>query len=182
MKRGVPAIPPDVAAEAPFRTCPGSGPGMLESAVISRGRLQSDWGEPEMALTSHASDAGHSLDLTTGQIVAFTGLDERLAAGEIAAGLAEGRLVPIEPLPPSVEHRWMSESAAPVTHRTVQRILGVALNRPDAFRRFEDLLRGHPFERRRWFAFRGARLREAAREWLEENGVEAMVTDSRRSR
>jgi len=35
------------------------------------------------------------------------------------------------------------------------------------------VLTDFPAQRDRWFAFRTERLRQAAREWLEENGVEA---------
>ncbi len=40
-------------------------------------------------------------------------------------------------------------------------------------KRFKGVLTDFPAQRDRWFAFRTERLRQAAREWLEENGVEA---------
>ena len=54
-----------------------------------------------MAHTWHMDEGGHYLDVTSGHIVSFTGVDDELAEEEIDAGLAEGRLVPIEPLPAS---------------------------------------------------------------------------------
>lgn len=138
---------------------------------MSRKALPIDWGEIEMALTWRTDEGGHYLDVTTGRIVAFTGLDDELAEGEIDSGLAEGRLIPIEPLPPSVEYGWMSEFAASVADPSLCRLLEVALNGSGAFRRFKDVLSDFPADRERWFAFRGERLREAAREWLEENGL-----------
>ena len=141
---------------------------------MSPRRLPIDWDELEMALTWHTGEGGYYLDLTTGEVVAFTGLDDELAEGEIDAGLAEGRLIPIEPLPSSVEYGWMSEFADSVTDRALRRLLEVALDGSGAFRRFRDVLRDYPADRERWFAFRGEWLRKATREWLEENGIEAV--------
>jgi hypothetical protein len=41
-----------------------------------------------------------------------------------------------------------------------------------AFRRFRDELLDEPAERERWFAFKHERLRERAREWLADEGIE----------
>lgn len=133
-----------------------------------------DWNELEMALTWRTDEGGHYLDVTTGQIVAFTGLDDELAQGEIDAGLAEGRLIPIEPLPSSVEYGWMSEFAVSVADPSLRLLLEVALGGSGAFRRFKHVLGDFPAERKRWFAFRDERLRDEAQEWLEENGIEAV--------
>jgi len=140
---------------------------------MSHKSLPIDWNELEFALTWHSDEGGHYLDLTSGQIVPFTGLDDELAKGEIDAGLEEGRLIPIEPLPSSVEYGWMSEFAASVADAALRRLLEVALNGSGAFRRFKGVLTDFPAQRDRWFTFRTERLRQAAREWLEENGVEA---------
>ncbi len=140
---------------------------------MSHKSLPIDWNELEFALTWHSDEGGPYLDVTSGQIVAFTGLDDELAEGEIDAGLEEGRLIPIEPLPSSVEYGWMSEFAASVADAALRRLLEVALNGSGAFRRFKGVLTDFPAQRDRWFAFRTERLRQAAREWLEENGVEA---------
>jgi len=67
---------------------------------MSHKSLPIDWNELEFALTWHSDEGGHYLDVTSGQIVAFTGLDDELAEGEIDAGLEEGRLIPIEPCRP----------------------------------------------------------------------------------
>lgn len=42
------------------------------------------------------------------------------------------------------------------------------------FRRFRDVLGGYPEIRERWFAFQSTRLRKRIRDWLEEEGVEAL--------
>lgn len=147
---------------------------------MSTRRLSIDWGELEMALTWHTDEGGHYLDLTSGQVVSFTGLDDELAEGEIDAGLSEGRLIPIEPLPSSVEYGWMSEFADSVADSSLRRLLEVALGGKGAFRRLKDVLGDFPAERKRWFAFRDERVRKAAREWLEENSIEP-VKRGRRS-
>ena len=47
-----------------------------------------------------------------------------------------------------------------------------------AFRRFKDALEEHPIERERWFAFKDARLRGRALEWLAEEGIEPEATSA----
>jgi hypothetical protein len=145
-------------------------------------KLPIDWEELEFALTWHSDEGGHYLDLTTGEIVARTGHeDDEGSEEEIDAGLAEGRLLAIEPLPSSVQYDWMSEFAGSVADAALRRLLEVALDGSGAFRRFKDVLADSPAQRGRWFAFRGERLREAAREWLEENGIEPTAPPTRRS-
>jgi hypothetical protein len=149
---------------------------MLEVVSMSRKPLTIAWDELEMALTWRTDDGGHYLDVTTGQVVSFTGLDDELAEDEIDAGLLEGRLVRIEPLPSAVEYGWMEEFVASVANATLSRLLDVALGGKGAFRRFKDVLSAYPADRNRWFAFRDERLREAARTWLEDNGIQAVET------
>lgn len=72
----------------------------------------------------------------------------------------------------------MAEFAASVAERPRRRLLEVALGGKGAFRRFKDVLSDYPADRKRWFAFHDERLREAAREWLEEHGVEAATRRS----
>jgi hypothetical protein len=139
---------------------------------VSRRLLEVDWDDLEMALTWHMDEGGHYLDVTSGQIVSFTGLDDELPEEEIDAGLAEGRLLPIEPLPGSVEHSWMAAFAESVIDRQLRRLLEVALSGRGAFRRFKDVLGDDPSERKRWFAFRDERVARAAREWLDEHDIE----------
>ena len=50
--------------------------------------------------------------------------------------------------------------------------LEVALHGRGAFRRFKSVLLEYLDERERWFAFQDKRIREAMREWLEENNIE----------
>lgn len=140
---------------------------------MSRKRLSIDSDDLEMALTWRSDEGGHYLDLATGEVVTWTGHeDDELSEDEIDVGLAAGRLLAIEPLPSSVEYGWMQEFAVSVADPSLQKLLEVALDGSGAFRRFKGVLADHPAERERWFAFRGERLREAMREWLEENEIE----------
>jgi hypothetical protein len=131
---------------------------------MSHRQLTIDWDELETALTWHTEEGGYYLDATNGEIVCYTGLDDELAEGEIDAGLQEGRLVPIEHLPASVEYRWMETFAESASDGQLRRQLEVALSGKGAFRRFKDVLGGNPSERKRWFAFRDERVRAAARD------------------
>lgn len=136
--------------------------------------IQIDWDGLQAALTWRSDENGMYLDVPTGEVVSFTGLEPELALGEIDSGLTSGRLVPIEPLASSVEYGWMEEFVATIAAGALHHRLENALaGRRAPFRQFKDVLAGHPSERERWFAFHDERVLEAAREWLEENGIMA---------
>jgi hypothetical protein len=128
----------------------------------------------EMALTWRDPEGSrHFLDLLTGEVILWTREGDAPSSEAIDEGLAEGRLIPIDPLPSSVEYGWMEEFVATVRNASLRQRLEAALGGNRQFQRFKDALADHPRERERWFAFQGERLRAAAREWLEENGVAA---------
>ena len=89
-------------------------------------------------------------------------------------GAADGRLIPIEPVPSSVGYGWMEEFAASVRDSELRRRLDHALGGQRPFRRFKDVLEEFPTDREAWFAFEAERLRAAAREWLDDNEIEAV--------
>jgi ATP/maltotriose-dependent transcriptional regulator MalT len=66
----------------------------------------------------------------------------------------------------------MAEFAETVGDARLRDRLEVALDGHGAFRRFKNVLLDFLAERERWFAFRDARLRAAAREWLAEQGID----------
>jgi hypothetical protein len=140
---------------------------------MTRRRLTIDWGDLEFALTFRDPEGGHHLDLTTGEIVFWSRGGEGPAEEEMDDGVAEGRLIAIEPLPSSVEYGWMEEFAAGVRDSDLRHRLDVALAGPRPFRRFKDVLAAYPVDRETWFAFHAERVRAAAREWLDDNGVDA---------
>ena len=136
-------------------------------------RLPIDWDDLELALTWRMDEGRYFLDSETGEVIAWTGADDpEHSEDELDARLAEGRLLPIDPLPSSVEYGWMEEFAAAVGNPALCWQLDGALGGSRPFRRFKDVLADHPAERERWFAFHSERVREAAKEWLEENGIE----------
>jgi hypothetical protein len=142
--------------------------------AASRKQVPIDWDALEIALTWRDSEGrGHWLDLMTGQVIGPTGTDEEPSEEELDDRLAEGRLIAIEPLESSVEYGWMQDFAVSVADPVLRRLLAVALDGRGAFRRFKDVLADYPSERERWFAFHGEHVRAAAREWLEENGINA---------
>ena len=135
--------------------------------------LPIDWEELELALTWRMDEGRYFLDRETGEVIAWTGADDPEHSEEdLEAGEGEGRLLPIDALPSSVEYGWMEEFLATVRNAALREELDGELRRSHPFRRFKDVLAGHPAERERWFAFHSERVREAAREWLEENGIE----------
>lgn len=150
---------------------------------MSAKRLPIDWGDLEFALTWRTDEGGHYLDLTTGEIITWTGHeDDERSEDDIDAGLVEGRLIAIEPLPTSVEYGWMCDFTESVADPGLRKLLEVALNGSGAFRRFKHVLTDDPAERERWFTFHGEQVREAAREWLEEQEIEPAIEPQRRRR
>ena len=148
-------------------------------------KLPVNWDDLEMALTTNAGEFTCYLDVRTGevQMVPFDRLDgdgDWPAEEEIDAALEAGHLIHIEPLGSSVEYDWMAEFASTVGDARLRDLLEVALNGRGAFRRFKDVLHGHPAERERWFAFRDGQVRAAASEWLAENEIDATTAPPRR--
>jgi len=136
-----------------------------------------NWDDLEMALTSDPGEWTCYLDLETGEVrmAPIGGLEEDaegLSEDEIDDALNAGRLIHVEPLGSRVEYQWMAEFSGTVRHARLRGKLEVALDGRGAFRRFKNALLDFPAERERWFAFRDQRLRAAAREWLEEVGLE----------
>lgn len=154
------------------------GRGEAERAVsVARRTVPVDWDDLEMALTANAAEWTCYLDARSGEVqmvpVDHLGEDDDWSSEEeIAAGLAAGHLIHVEPLGSSVEYGWMAEFASSVADPQLRDRLEVALDGRSAFRRFKNVLAGHPAERERWFAFRDERLRGAASEWLAKREIE----------
>jgi hypothetical protein len=142
-------------------------------------RVPIDWDDLELALTAHAGEWSSYLDVRTGEVRvrqthALPGYrhDYELTEDEADSGLADGTLIAVEPLPSSVEYDWMAEFADTVPDNRLRQALQAALGRSRPFRRFKDALADYPRRREQWFAFRDARVREAMKEWLADNGIE----------
>lgn len=160
---------------------------------MARRQVPIDWVDLEMAFVSRMDDWASYLDLRTGKVqaVSTSSLDmdddalgdeeEALSAEAIDAGLAQGWLLPIEPVESSEEYRWMVEFAASVGDPRLRELLEVALDGRGAFRRFKDVLARWPQERARWFAFHDECLRDAMQEWLAAHEIEPMTAPPRRA-
>ena len=140
-------------------------------------RVPVNWDDLEMALTTNPAEWTCYLDARSGevQMVRLDGLGEDEdgpSEEEIDAALGAGHLIRVEPLGSRVEYGWMAAFVATVDDARLRDRLEVALDGRGAFRRFKNVLLYFPAERERWFAFRGERLRAAAREWLAEQGIE----------
>ncbi len=154
----------------------------LASSAAGRGvrrQVPVDWEELETALTWRSDEHEFFLDVRTGEVrryhlSAFGGdaEDDELTEDEADEGLAAGHLVRIEPIESSVEYDWMAEFAASVANARLRDHLERALDGRHPFGRFKDVLTEHPAERERWFRFHDDRVREAMREWLEDNDIE----------
>jgi len=149
-----------------------------------------DWLDLEMAFETHLDDSAPYLDLRTGKVhfvstssfddVALDDQEEALSEEAVDVGIAEGWLLPIEPLESHEEYDWIVRFASSVGDPRLRELLEVALDGRGAFRRFKDVLTRWPKERERWFAFRDQCLRDAMQEWLTAHEIEPTTTPPRR--
>lgn len=86
------------------------------------------------------------------------------------------RFVPVEAIPSRIQYQWLDNFIKSVEDDTLRGRMEAAVNGKGAFRRFKDILLTLPDERRRWFEFRDALLRERLVEWVRELGVAAQNT------
>jgi hypothetical protein len=110
------------------------------------------------------------IDPRTGDIAFWTsdtGID-----GHTPVELDDLDLLPIEPLPSHVWYRDMAEFAEGISDEHVGRRLARAIEGRGAFRRFKDELHdGYPQLLPAWYAFRDARAKRRAVEWLMDNSL-----------
>jgi hypothetical protein len=137
--------------------------------MLDLGRLDVD--EIATAL-SDQSDYDHRwlIDPRTGEIVFWTsdtGID-----GQNPVDLDELDLVPIDPLPSYVWYQDMADFAERITDESTRRSLARAIDGRGAFRRFKhELYQRHPDLIAHWHAFRDARAKRRAVEWLRDEGL-----------
>jgi len=75
--------------------------------------------------------------------------EEVLSEETIDTGLAEGWLLPIEPVGSCEEYDWMAQFARTIDDLRLRELLEVALDGRGAFGRFKDVLARWPKERER---------------------------------
>jgi Uncharacterised protein family (UPF0158) len=118
------------------------------------------------------------IDAHTGEIVFWTtdgGID-----GETPVDLDDLDLVAIDPLPSYVWYEDMADFTELVSDEQAARRLARAIRGTGAFRRFKDELHEeYPHLLPTWYAFRDARARRRAVEWLRDN---SLIDDAAASR
>src|SRR2546422_9254283 len=114
-------------------------------------RVPVDWDDLELALTMPLEEWASYLDVRTGRVRVYRSQpfggereDDELTEEEVEAGLADGTLIAVEPVPSSVEYDWMAEFADAVPDARLRRALQAALERRRPFRGFKDALADHP--------------------------------------
>lgn len=85
---------------------------------------------------------------------------------------AQDRYAPIEAIPSRIQYQWLDEFIRSIDDEALRKRMEASINGKGAFRRFKDILLTLPDERRRWFEFRDARMRERIVEWVYELGVQ----------
>jgi hypothetical protein len=158
---------PSAAYVAPFST--GVGGGIYSGLVLDLSSL--DLEEIASALADQ-TDYEHRwlINPQTGEIAfwtADTGID-----GQTPVDLDELDLVCIDPLPSWVWYQDMADFAETITDERAGRGLARAIQGKGAFRRFKDELhQEYPDLLPTWYAFRDARARRRAVQWLADNSL-----------
>ncbi|MFI7553298.1 UPF0158 family protein [Micromonospora sediminimaris] len=110
------------------------------------------------------------INLLTGEIVFWT--TDGGVNGHTPVDLDGLDLVVIDPLPPAVWYRDMADFAERIRDAAVGRRLARAIQGRGAFRRFKnELHEEYPHLLPAWHAFRDARSRRRAVEWLVDNSL-----------
>jgi hypothetical protein len=106
----------------------------------------------------------------TGDVVFWTsdtGID-----GQTPVDLDDLDLICVDPLPSYIWYQDMVEFTEQVSHEQARRRLARAIQGKGAFRRFKDELHEeYPHLLPAWYAFRDARSRRRAVEWLADNSL-----------
>jgi hypothetical protein len=128
-----------------------------------------------MALEYHGHESQYFLDLQTGEVLfladeAYVGPNEEL---EMQIESEPDRYRAIDPIPSSVGWQVMAEfiEQLPIGEARVR--LTRAVERSHPFRQFKDTLLDYPKFREQWFAFHERTMLQLAREWLEDEEIEA---------
>jgi len=114
------------------------------------------------------------LDTETGEVILVSEmLDDEEAQRQVAEidEAEPGRYLQVPHADSREGYDDMQDFIDTVSDEHLQELLNVATQGRGAFRRFKDVLAGHPAEQQRWFDFQAARLDARAREWLAEEGL-----------
>jgi Uncharacterised protein family (UPF0158) len=148
-------------------------------------RVAIDWEGLERALTRRSRESEAFLDTRNGDIVYVTrgwSDDHLFSDQELDEGLASRRLVPVLPVPPETEQRWMRQFVESLDDGWTRDMLMAALEQPAPDLRFEDALGYLLEDRLLWLSSRDARMAAVIRAWLEANEIQPVSEPPRRYR
>ncbi len=131
--------------------------------------LNVDWPALHSAFQMNMPEVRCFLSLEDGRVLKVPPGDARLS--QVREQTA--RYAPVEAVPSRIQYQWLDDFIRQVEEPAVKTRMEAAINGKGAFRRFKDILLTLPDERRRWFEFRDARMRERIVEWVAEQGVQA---------
>lgn len=136
-------------------------------------------GEIEFALEDNEGDVKSYLDLQTGEVhtLPVDAYEEGDEEYDDIQSIRENeeRYRYIQPVGSRTSWRWMEDFALEQEDERLRERLLDAIEGRGAFSRFKRVLHDHMDVREAWFRFRDARLLECAREWLESEGIDAVI-------
>ncbi len=140
-----------------------------------RRRIRVDLQDLRFAMEDASYEHRYFLDTETGEVILVSEmLDDEEAQRQVAEidEAEPGRYLQVPHADSREGYDDMQDFIDTVSDEHLQELLNVATQGRGAFRRFKDVLAGHPAEQQRWFDFQAARLDARAREWLAEEGCE----------
>jgi hypothetical protein len=146
-----------------------------QESVDKPSRIEIDAEELISALQAHGQDLEYFLDRSTGDIVFLADDDVVEGQEELRESIEEDpdRYIFIQPIHSSVGWQIMADFIEALPNGRLQDALVRAVKRSHPFRSFKDKLLDYPDVRERWFAFENDRMLELAKEWLDDEGVDA---------
>jgi len=126
------------------------------------------------AIEWHSDEMSQYLDVETGRIVQVGDLfdDEEQRLRDQVENTPE-RYRYIEPIGSGDSYRIMEDFVNSLPEGEAQKVLSQALQRRRPFRNFKDDLYSFPEVQKQWYRFHEQRLAEMARQWLEDNDIDA---------
>ena len=134
-----------------------------------------------MALQNHGYESEYFLDLRTGQIIfrVEEGISEPDEEFESLLEQDPDRFRYIAPVSSSEGWNLMAQFIEQLPRGEERENLASAVGRSHPFRRFKDSLAYYPETRERWFAFENQAMLGVAREWLEDEEIQAELSGVR---
>ena len=142
----------------------------MKKEVSTRREVPVAWQALEDAFENNAPEVHSYLNLETGEVIRIVdGIAEPAMHARISA---DPLFLRVDPVSSREQYRWMERFIATVEPGDFRDQLVASIDGKGAFRRFKDVLMGHPVDRERWFTFRSERLRVAMEAWLDAHGID----------